>query len=112
MVREDVNAVLKHLSIRQAAGEVPFRFFKLPKATRNKTAAVDECNGDIDTGSDAEAEDDLQEGNGVLGGGSSINRSVEQASPGQSMGDAAENACRVCRLLKYEYSKALTSLNL
>ena len=42
MHKEDVNAVLKHWTERQAAGEIPFRFKNLPTTSkRGKQSSAD-----------------------------------------------------------------------
>lgn len=109
LCQDEVNALLDHWTQRQAAGEVPFSFRKAVKAIRQKKRALKEIDADVDMGSgeEADSEEDQQDdddsqvwGDGASQGDGGSDGSAEQAHPGQSLGDAAENPSRVSSLLK------------
>jgi hypothetical protein len=109
--QNDVNAILDHWTKRQADGKVPLSFKKEAKAIQQKKRTSEENSSDAEMGE--EAEGDLQD-NGdsqargdaasQVDGGS--NDSTEEAHPGQSLGNAAENPSGVGSLLKHGDSSA------
>ena len=98
--RDEVDAILKHWTRRQAAGKVPFRFRKVARAARRDEDASEESNADArsDMGPGEEAEEDMQvdDVSQAPGGGASrdsgSNGSTDQALPAPIAGNAAENA--------------------
>jgi len=109
LCKEDINAMLEHWTWRQAAGKVAFRFRKVAKAIQKNKHALEEINADADA-ADADADMDLGEEaeeylqgdddnwawrDGASQGDGGSNGSTEQAFPGQSTGNAAENPSRV-----------------
>jgi hypothetical protein len=114
--QDDVNAMLKHWTERQAAGEVPFRFKKevaaLVAAARKNNRTSGENDADSDAGLDEGAVGHSQSGNGshALGNGESpgevgTNSPNEHALPGQGLGNAAENPSNVGWSLKHSDSR-------
>jgi hypothetical protein len=106
--RKDVDAILEHWAKRQAAGKLPFRFKKAAKAIlQNKRASkANDVTTDMEPGE--AAEEDLQGGGDCQAWGDEVsqgdggsNGSTEQARPGQSLGDATENASRVGWLMEH-----------
>jgi hypothetical protein len=98
LTRQDVNAILKHWTRRQAAGKVPFCF---RRAVQENSDASDESNADSDSDicPSEEAEEDSQgdnvsqaRGDGASRGDSGVSSSTDQPSPPQSAGNAAENS--------------------
>jgi hypothetical protein len=109
--QEDVNAILEHWAQRQAAGKVPFRFRKAAKTIRKKRT-LEGSDADVDMGSGEEAEEDLQDDNGIqsqadgeLQADGSSNGSNKRAHPARRLGNAAENLSRVGSLLKHGDSR-------
>lgn len=98
--QDEVEALLKHWSQRQAAGKAPFRFRKTGKAARQKKRAMEGSDSDADTRPNEE-EADLQgdngcqaQGTGPLQPGGNSDRSE------QSLRNTAENTNGVGWLLK------------
>jgi hypothetical protein len=90
--QDDVNAMLKHWTERQAAGEVPFRFKKevaaLVAAARKNNRTPEENDADSDSGLDV-----------------GTNSPNERALPGQGLGNAADNPSNVGWSLKHSDSR-------
>jgi hypothetical protein len=108
LVQDDVNAMLKHWTERQAAGEVPFQFKKEVKVARKNKRTQEENAVDADAESDGEPQGDRQSGGGSQGpwngefrGEGGSNNSNEPALPGQGLGNAAEDINRVGWFLKH-----------
>lgn len=103
LVQDDVNAILKHWTERQAAGEVPLQFKKVEAARKNKRTP-EENDTDADTESGKEAGEDPQSGDDNQGRGNGVfreeggsNSSNERALLGQGLGNAAEPSRRRSR---------------
>jgi hypothetical protein len=99
--------MLDHWMRRQAAGKVPFYFRNVAKAIRKnkRTSGESDADADMEPGNEAEedlqGDDDIQAwGDGASQGDGGSNGSTEQAHPGQSLGDPAENPSGVSSLLK------------
>ena len=114
--QEDVNAILKHWTWRQAAGKVPLRFKKAAKTIRQKNHASEENDAGTDMEAADEAEEDMRDDDrsGAQGGrlpqrDSCRGCSTKQVHHGQSLGHAAEGPNGVSWLLKHD-EQALTSL--
>lgn len=117
LVKDDVNAMLKHWTERQADGKLPLRFKHVPKPKTIRKKKRTEEESDTDSGmaseeaeddaevnmtSDEEAEDDRQHDNGrrvqvvrASQRDSGGNGSAERAHPHQSLVNAAENSSSV-----------------
>ena len=96
--QHDANALLKHWTLRQTAGDIPFKFRRGRKSIQTDKPAPEESNADTGMGLSEEAEEGLQrdDDNQARRGGApqvngSRNGSTEPAHPGQSLGNAAEN---------------------
>jgi hypothetical protein len=64
LCQNDVNAILKHWTQRQAADKVPFCFNKMDMAVGKNKHTLEEKDADTDMLSE-EAEEDLQNNNGA-----------------------------------------------
>jgi hypothetical protein len=94
--QDDVNAMLKHWTERQAAGEVPFQFKKEVEAARKKYRTPEENDANSNAELDEGPREDLQSGygshargNGEFSGQVGSNSSNGHALPGQGLGNAA-----------------------
>ena len=116
--QDDVNALLGHWTQRQSDGKIPFRFKKVAKASRQNQCASEESDADTDMELGEESEEGPQDDNRsqaqadeLLRGGDGSSGSTEQAHPGQTLGNAAENPNGVSWCQKYD-KWLLTSLSI
>ena len=94
--REDADALLKHWTQRQAAGEIPFRFKKVDKADlRGKRASAVNDNAptgvepkDQSEGGTQDAHKDQEQRSEAQGDGEG---SVDEGHDGHRQGDATVN---------------------
>lgn len=110
--RDDVNAILNHWMQRQADGKVPLTFKKAANTLQQNRRASEENGSDAEMEPGEEAEEDLQDNgdsqaqvDAASQGDGGSNDLAEEAHPGESSVNAAENPSAVGSLLKhYEWS--------
>jgi len=107
LCQKDVNDILEHWTIRQAAGIVPLHFRKEVRAKPQNDCTPEENGAGTDLGPAKEGED-LQDDkagqtqeDGPPQGDRNTNHSTEQVYSSPSPGDAAKNPNRVHLLPKH-----------